>query len=191
MGRGKKKRPALAILGEEPTPELMARGEFRQGGVWATGANERSGLAYRRVPVIDTLFNANQLTASEYDALTYYRDQALRAEDDTAEDGTLAPARIMGGGGGAPGSRIPAKLVFTPAIAETGRIERELGALLDIARAIAVDDLSLTQWCISKHGGRERYDGKGKFVAVVPINEKRHVEMARLELKMAARRISR
>jgi hypothetical protein len=191
MGRAKKKKTPLAILGEEPTPEQLAGGDFRQGGVWATGQNERSGLAYRRRPVIDTLLDARQLTLAEYEALAYYRNQATQAEDDAAQEGTLAPSRIMGGGGCAPGSRLPALLVFTPASAETGRIERELGSLLDIARAVAVDDLSLTQWCIQKHGGRERYDGKGRFVAVVPINEKRHVDMARLELKMAARRITR
>ena len=74
---------------------------------------------------------------------------------------------------------------------ETGRIERDLGQLVDIARAVAVDDKSLSQWCIDKHGGRERYDGNGRFVAIVPICEKRHMEIARLELRMAARRIVR
>lgn len=195
MGRAKpgKKREqrALRMVGELPTPEQLASGEFMQGGIWATGNNDRAGLAYRRKAVIDTLFSANQLTASEYDALAYYRNQAHQAEDDTAQESTLAPARVMGGGGGVPGSRIPAKLIFTPAIAETARIERDLGSLLDIAHAIAVDDMSLSQWCIAKHGGRERYNERGEFVAIVPICEKRHMEVARLELKMAARRINR
>lgn len=181
MGRGRKKvKDKVRLHLIEPTPEQFGSGNF-----------ERAGMAYRRTPVIDTLFNGNQLTATEYDALAYYRSQALQAEDDTAEESTLAPSKVMGGGGGVPGSRIPAKLVFTPAIAETGRIERDLGSLRQIAHAIAVEDMSLNDWCVAKYGGRERYDGRGRFVAIVPQCERENVEIARLELKMAARRISR
>jgi hypothetical protein len=72
---------------------------------------------------------------------------------------------------------------------ETGRLERDLGSLWELARKVAVDDMTIARWCIDKFGGRERYDAKGRFVAVVPIAEKRHKALARLELKMAARRI--
>lgn len=190
--KAKKPKPALAALAE-PTPEQFAAGKFKQGGHWATAQNERAGLAHRRVPVIDTLWDAGKLTEAEYSALAYYRDQASRAEDDVCQSGPLDPEKIMGGGSGSnqAGGFLPATLAWSPAIVETGRLERDLGSLLDIARAIAVDDVSLSQWCIAKHGGRERYDGKGRFVAIVPINEKRHMEIARMELRMAARRISR
>ena len=151
---------------------------------------EGAGAAVRIVPVIDTMLKANQLTRREYDALAYYRQQAHRAEDDCAQSSTLAPERVMGGGGQPGGSRIPATLLFTPAIAETARIERDLGSLLDIARAIAVDDITLTRWCIDKFGGRERYDGAGRFVAMVPVREKQCVGLARIELRNAAGRIS-
>lgn len=152
-----------------------------------------AGMARKVVPVIDTLWDAGKLTEAEYSALAYYRDQASRAEDDVCQSGPLDPEKIMGGGSGGnrAGGFLPATLAWSPAIAETGRIERELGSLLDIARAIAVDDVSLSQWCIAKHGGRERYDGRGRFIALVPINEKRHMELARMELRMAARRITR
>lgn len=163
-------------------PEQMAMAKF-----------ERAGLAFRRTPVIDTLWDAGKLTEVEYTSLAYYRDQALRAEDDVAGQSVLAPEKIMGGGGGSSpvGGYIPASLIWTPAIAETARIERDLGSLRDITRAVAVEDVSLSQWCVARHGGRERYDGNGKFVAVVPVCEKRHVEMARLELRHAAGRITR
>ncbi len=151
---------------------------------------EPAGAAVRIVPVIDTMLATNQLTRAEYDKLSYYRQQAHKAEDDCAVAGTLAPEKIMGGGGQRNGSHIPASLICTPAIIETARIERDLGSLLPIARAIAVDDLSLTRWCISQHGGRERYGPKGKFVAVVPMREKDVVPLARLELRWAAGRIS-
>lgn len=175
----RKKAPVLSIVG--PTDEQMFRAPF-----------QRTGLSYRRVPVIDTLLAAGKLTHAQHIALSYYRDQASRAEDDIGEQGTLAPEKIMGGGGGScMGGFIPAALIATSAILETSRIERDLGSLLGIARAICVDDMTIQQWCISQHGGRERLDGKGKFVAMVPVAEKRSTEMALLELKFASGRIVR
>lgn len=159
----------------------------------------RLGIAHRMRPMLDSLAPKREngkggngtLTQAEYEALAYYRDQASRAEDDWAQESTLAPSRVMGGGGGSFGSKIPVALMATPAMLETARIERDLGSLLPIARAIAVDDWSLSRWCIEQHGGRERYDGKGAFVAMVPVAEKRVMEFARVELRMAARRIVR
>lgn len=174
----KKKPEPLRIIG--PTDEQIATGVFR-----------RAGPAYRRTPVIDTLLDTGMITHTEYAALSYYRSQAIQAEDDGARCSTLAPERVMGGGGGAYGSTTPVALLSTPALLETARIERDLGSLLDIARAVAVDDLSLTQWCIRKHGGRERYGKDGRFVAIVPVCEKSTMSMARLELRHAARRIIR
>ncbi len=152
---------------------------------------QTAGMAYRVVPVIDSLLKAHKIAQSEYDALAYYREQAHKAEDDCATCGTLAPQRMMGGERRAGDSRIPASLYAMPALLECARIERELGQLRDIARAIAVDDLTLSRWCIAKHGGRERYDGAGKFVAMVPIAERENMRTALLELRFAARRIRR
>lgn len=178
MRRPKRKRAAQPAL-VSPTPEREAHNN-----------TVREGRAVRVVPVIETLLATHKLTAAEFNALNYYRDQASRAEDDWAQESTLAPSRIMGGGGGSFGGKIPIALMATPAMLETARIERDLGSLLPIARAIAVDDWTLTRWCIEQHGGRERYDGKGAFVAMVPRGRD-SVEMARLELRMAARRIVR
>lgn len=178
--RRKKKPEPISIIG--PTDEQIAAGVFR-----------RANAAYRRVPVIDTLHDAGKLTYAEYAALSFYRDQAIQAEDDTARSSPLDPARIMGGGSG--GSTTPVTLLSTPALLETARIERDLGSLLDIARAVVVDDMSLTQWCIAKHGGRERYDSKGQFVAMVPrarcSGPDSVMGIALLELKWAAGRIVR
>ena len=182
MAKVRKKKHRTITIHAEPTPEQFAGGQF-----------ERAGLAYRRVPVIDTLYRAKQITEAQYAALCYYRDQATAAEDDACVSGPLDPVKIMGGGCGSQpiGGYIPASLIATPAILETARIERDLGSLRDIANAIAVQDLSLSQWCVRKHGGRERYNGAGAFIAVVPINEKEHVKFARLELQWAASRIVR
>lgn len=175
MGKPKKRRKPEAVEIVGPTDEQMARAEYR-----------RANLAYRRTPVIDTLLDAGKLTDAEFRALHYYRDQACRAEDDYARESTLSPSRVMGGGRG---TSTPGSLIWTPAIAETSRIERDLGVLLDIARAIAVDDVPLTEYCISKHGGRERYNGRGRFIAIVPNNQALVEKAALLDLKMAARRI--
>lgn len=186
MGRGKERRRkarkpnSVVARFMRPTEAREAHNDFRS-----------AGAAMRVVPVIEIMRAAGKLSQSEFDALDYYREQAHKAEDDLAQSSTLAPDRIMGGAGSAWGGKIPAALMATPAILETARLERDLGSLLDIARAVAVDDRSLTQWCIAKHGGRERYGPGGKFVAMVPIAEKRVMDIARLELRMAARRICR
>ncbi len=185
MARATRKRKAAKVRDTiarfmRPTDERIAHNDI-----------EHAGAAVRIVPVIDTLLKSGHLTRAQYDALDYYRTQAHRAEDDCARQGTLSPEKIMGGGGSSHGGFIPVTLLATPAIIETARIERDLGSLFAIARAVAVDDMSLSRWCIQQHGGRERYDGKGRFVAMVPRREKDTTKLARFELRAAATRISR
>lgn len=152
-----------------PTAEQMGRAEYHS-----------AGMAYKRVPVIDTMLARDQITPQEYLLLSYYRDQASLADrsplksciDFSVTGGDTAPSAAL-----------------TSALLETARIERDMQSLWPLARAVAVDDVSLTEWCIRQHGGRERYDGKGKFIAVVPVGEKNVVGMALMELRMAARRI--
>lgn len=153
-----------------PTVEQSQHGEYVS-----------AGMAHRRVPMIDTLLTRGHITDKEYVALAHYRDQAHLAERSPTK--SCLDQRVGGQGPDA----LPA--VVISAMIETGRIERDLGQLLDIARAVAVEDKSLSQWCIEKYGSRERYNGKGEFVAIVPICERRHMDTARLELRMAARRI--
>jgi hypothetical protein len=176
----KRKRKVETVDYVRPTPERAAKNRDRS-----------AGMATQLVPVIDELLEAHLITEREWMALAYYRDQASRAEDDCAQEGTLAPSRIMVGGGGGYGAKTPAILLGTPAILETARIERDMGPLRDIARAVAVDDWTLTRWCIEKHGGRERYNSKGQFIAMVPNNQSRAEQEARLELRFAAARIIR
>lgn len=163
-----------------PTAEQMGRAEYHS-----------AGMAYKRVPVIDTMLARDQITPQEYLLLSYYRDCAHAAQDSEANESSLAPRKIMGGGsGGHPsGGYLPKTDMGTWDHYETARIERDMQSLWPLARAVAVDDVSLTEWCIRQHGGRERYDGKGKFIAVVPVGEKNVVGMALMELRMAARRI--
>jgi hypothetical protein len=178
MAKRKKKPAPVTVI--EPTPEQFATGTF-----------ERAGLAYRRKPVIDSLRDAGKLNAREYAALAYYREQAHQAEDDYAQTSPLAPEKIMGGRGGVVISGgLPAKLLCTPAILETGRIELLLGRFFPIARAIAVDDMTLAQWCIRQHGGREKADHRGRVVAIVPACGKETLKLALFNLRAASARIA-
>lgn len=154
-----------------PTPERMKK----QGNHRVSGTK---GVKF--VPVIDTMLTRKQLTDKEHTALSYYRDQASLADRSPLKsciDFTVT------GGDGYPSAAL------TSAILETARMERDMLSCWRIARAVAVDDISLTEWCIRQHGGRERYDGKGKFVAMVPVREKDVVGEALRELKSAAGRI--
>lgn len=180
--RTKKKRAAPVDARICPTAEQLATGDFVS-----------AGMAHKRIPVIDSMFKRGQLDERRWMALGYYRDQASQAEDDAKRASSLDPAKVMGGGGsGHPvGGYIPVDYCDSPATLETARIERDLGVLAPIANAIAVNDISLSQWCIDQYGGRERYDGKGEFVAVVPNFERRAMAMALQDLKFAADRIVR
>jgi hypothetical protein len=176
--KAKRKKPAdIVARFVRPTEAREAQNDF-----------ESAGAAVRVVPVIETLHKAGHLTQAEYDALNHYRNQAHRAEDDCAQSGTLAPERMMGGDRSPCGSQIPVGvLLATPAIIECARLERELGSLLDIARAVAVDDVSLTRWAIQTSGGIE-VRRQGKVTEIKPRCPKA-MEYARIDLKFAAARI--
>lgn len=166
----RKRRPAIEVA--TPTEEQLNRGEYRR-------ANHGH---YRKVPVIDTMLKRDQITPQEHLLLSYYRSQALLA--DRSEVKSCLDFSVKGGDMGPPAA-------ITSAILETARIERDLGSLRQLARAVAVEDKTLTDWCISQNGGRERYNGDGKCIAIVPCNEVRAMKQARLDLRMAARRIVR
>lgn len=160
----------------EPTPEQRKRNAFRS-----------VGMAHEKIPVIEQLLNAGKITSKHYDALLHYRNQAHQAQDDTAEHSPSSPDKMMTtGSGGAVTGTIPKNLLDTPAKIETARIERELGNLLYVTRAIAVDDVTLSQWAIQTSGGREKLQGGG--VVIVPKSRKA-VQFALLDIKFASGRI--
>jgi hypothetical protein len=185
----KKARKANAVVNQylRPTEAREAHNDFQS-----------AGMAMRVIPVIESMLLAGKLTRPQFNALDYYRDQAHRAEDDCAESSVLDAERIMGGGGGSCGGKIPARLLTTPALVETARLERDLGQLRDIARAVAVDDVTLDRWCIEKRGGMEVYrtvtakDGKPtqEFVGIIP-RDPQALAVALLELRYAAGMIAR
>jgi hypothetical protein len=144
------------------------------------------GMAHRRVPAIETLRARGLLSDGEYRRLAFYRDQVSLAERSLTKSCLNI---VIGMAPGRTGSERGPSAATVSARLTVGRIERELGSLLGIARAVAVEDMSLSQWCVAKHGGREKFDADGAFVAVVPLAEKRVMAGAKLDLKMAAARI--
>ena len=154
-----------------PTPERMKK----QSNHRISGTK---GVKF--VPVINTMLSRDQITLHEYTMLSYYRDQACLADKSPVK--SCIDFSVKGGDMGPPAA-------ITSALLETARIERDLGSLRRIARAVAVDDVSISQWCIDQFGGRERYNGKGKLVAIVPIGEAKRVRIAIQELRRAARKI--
>ena len=147
----------------EPTPERQDKNDTR-------GA----GQATQIKPVIETLFASDRLTTAEFIALNYYSEQANAAERSPIKsnlDKTPASGRDR-----------PMSLVC-PYKEATERMERQMGFASRTARAVCVENYTLTQWAIDCFGGREH---KGR---IVPRRDS-HVADMLVELKVAARRIA-
>lgn len=179
MARAKRKPPQPEITGIDATPERMAKGDAVIVEALRTG-QERMTKARRLKPPIDVLRDTFKLCVRRHAMLAWYAEQVAIGERSPLKD-SLNQERY--GGDAEPSAAIVSALL------NVGRIERDLGSLLPIARAIAIDEIDLNEWCIREHGGRERYDGKGRFICMVPNAESRVVPIALLELSMAADRI--
>lgn len=166
--KGRAKPPAVVeeINRKPPTPEQLEKNGFQS-----------AGMAYRKTAVIDTMLKRKQITSVEYVALSYYRQQATAADRSAIKSNIDFTVRT--------GQQMPIGYA-TPQKIETDRIEADLGKLAAIVRAIAVDDVSISEWCIAKYGGRERLKGRRIVIAAT----EGQVERALIELKRAARGIN-
>lgn len=145
-----KRKPARFDGAAPPLEQSHAFAE-----TWQISDGKRA-RAYRRIPVIDTLIAQGKLSARQHAALARYRDIA-QAEDRSYRRDSL-DAAMHGGGGGNPGlppGMASLKLWQTWG-SELAWLERELGAMLAIARAVAVDDMTLAQWAMRQSGAIER-----------------------------------
>ena len=152
-----KRKPVERFEEFAPTPEQRAKGEFIQGGNLATSATERAGLAYRRKPVIDVLRDEHKLTQRQYDGLARYRTVALVAE--RSELKSCIDFSVRGNGEDRRHFGLRMNI-------ELGKLETELHGLAPIARAVAVGDVTLSQWAVDQSGGKERL--RGAVVAIEP-----------------------
>jgi len=155
------KRP-VKIRAVEPTPERQDKNDTRP-----------AGRATQIKPVIETLFASERITTAEYVALNYYSEQANAAERSPIKsnlDKTPASGRDR-----------PMSLVC-PYKEATERMERQMLFASRTARAICVENYSLSAWAVNVFGGREH---KGR---IVPRKDW-HVQELLTELKAAAKRI--
>ena len=162
MAKAKRKKPAPIVIAE-PTPEQQAQGAFH-----------RVGMAYRRIPVIDTMAQCKKLTPRQFNGLARYRDVAIAEERSLIEDSV---GKMMRGALGGGDVGLAPNMIRTAA--EMQRLETALGNLRDIARAVAVEDVSVTQWAAQKGG--TTVDGKPK---------RKWLESGMLEIKIAGDRLA-
>ena len=168
MAKRKPKRPDPIQI-ETATPEQQGKGEFR-----------RIGMHYRRVPVIETLYAEHKLTSRQFNGLARYNDVAVAEESSPIEDSVGKLLRNCVGGGG-DGSDFALRITI-----ELGRLERALGSLRDVARAIAVEDMTLSDWAMKRHGSHERI--RGNVVKFEP--SKAAFKEAWMDIRMAGERLA-
>lgn len=163
----KRSKPAKAkvhVIG--PTPELERRGV------------ERIGMATKRVDVIETMRRREQLSEEHYRRLSKFSDTYAMAE--------RSPVKSClndnpGGTGNGPSAAVISALI------QVGWWQRDMPAdCWEIAVAVCGRNLSLTEFCVEKFGGRERYNSEGDFIAIVPVNEKARIAEALTNLRFAA-----
>ncbi len=145
-----KAKPVETFGEHAPTPEQRAKGLFVQGGNLATATNERAGLAYRRKPVIDVLRDEHKLTQRQHDGLARYRVVALAAE--RSELKSCIDFSVRGNGEDRRHFGLRMNI-------ELGKLETDLRGLLHIARAVAVEDETLSGWAVRQCGGKESVRG--------------------------------
>jgi hypothetical protein len=160
MAKAKRKKRPDPIQVVEPTPEQFNRGTFI-----------RANMAYKRVPVIQTMWTAGKLSQRQFDGLNRYRDVAIAEERSPMRD-SLDRA-LHGRGGNVDGTG------YLRIAHELSRLEQALGSLYDIARAVAVDDLTVSQW--ASHKGGTTADGAPKRI---------WLDTSMMDIRMAGERLA-
>lgn len=167
-----------------PAPEVASA--FALSDIIDKGPNGVSitiGKAYRRVPMIDTLHAQGLFSEDEYKALKHYRHHADIADRSPLKDSIANLMRISSGSGNGP------TVTLLNAVRVQDDIERAVGSLVDILRAVVVDDMSLSQWCISRgHSSEKCRERKKGRVCAIEATESA-LRIAQLEIKIAAGRV--
>ena len=175
--KNKRKQKRTEPLFVRPTRERETHGGFQS-----------AGAAVRAIPVIVTLHERDVLTDDEFAALAHYRDQASLADKSPVRSNCDFSVR---GGGNGPG------VAITSASLETARIERDMGPLWRLCRAVCVDDIPLDEWCIAqglkaKQAQIDAMKGAARAMASwrqsvgLPVADPEAVGIATMELKYAA-----
>lgn len=168
---------------QEPTPEQI--GAFALEEVverLRSGRTVTIGKAFRRRRMIDILHDAKVLSGDEHKALHTYRHNADLADRSPLRD-SIASLMMIRGSGEEP------SIVLLNAASIAAACEQAAGSLCGILRAVVVDDVSLPQWVASQGFARQRTRTRGNRTDTWLEAHPRKVEMARLEIQIAAQRV--
>lgn len=170
--------------GLTPTPEQAPA--FAETWQIADGKRAR---AYRRIAVIDDMHAKGKISLRQFAALARYRDLATAVDASPRRDSL--DAALHGGGGGSLG--LPPGMAMMRLggdwESELHWLERELGQLLHIARAIAVDDMTVAQWAMrSGTIERRRATAKGTVTWIEPRRQAMKIALA--DIRMAGERLA-
>lgn len=176
-----RKRTGAAEPEFAPTLEQMAA--FELGDIVDKGPNGRSieiGRAYRRRRMVEQLSCQGMFTDEEAKALKHYRHHADLIERSPMRDSLC----LQRGGGNGP------TLTYLNAAFLVRQIEHAAGTLVDILRAVIVEDVSLSQWAIRRAGALEmRRERKGRIVTSIEPRQKA-LAIAKMEIKFVAQRVA-
>ena len=178
----KRKRITTAVQIEQPTPEQFAAGEFELTWQIADGRRSRT---YRRVPVIVTLASTGKITKRQFDGLARYRDVAIADDRSPLPDSV---GRMGDPTGHTSGLGLPPALLRNAI--ELGWLENELGALRGIARAVAVDDITVAQWAITQYGSVMRDKSIGRRIITWFEPRRLAAKIAMRDIRMAGERLA-
>lgn len=160
-----------------PTQEAMRHGDF-----------ERAAIAYRRRPVIDVLFERGVLNARQYAAMWRYRDLFDMLDQSETRDSCDKLTDPMRGGGGSAEAKMDKMIDGGWGLQW---LDRELGSLVHIARAVIGRDMSLSQWAIEQGGAKERrVYVSGKLVATYVEAKTLALKNATVDIRFAGDRIA-
>lgn len=180
MKRGRRQRDA-GIIG--PPAEQLAGAAFTIEDVTDKsrgGGTITIGKAYRRQRMIDVLAASGAISEIEHRALRHYRHHADLADRSLVRDSLC----LQRGGAGA-----GMTLTTLNAVRVRDDLERAAGTLADILRAVAVYDMSLSQWAMNASGSIERQaERRGKPITLLEPKRKA-LEIAKLEIRIAAQRV--
>lgn len=170
---------AVNLLG--PTPEQMARDTFEEHRI-AEGGNITRRTYHKKVRQLEALQKAEILEPGEIGALYVYRLYADLIDGSETRD-SLAQMQPRGPGRDV----IPAAIV--DARRRVNHFTDAAGSLAAILKAVIVRDVSLSQWAIEQAGAVEERRLIGLRTVVVVKPRRQALAQARIDIKMAARRI--
>ena len=180
MGAKTKRRKAPVEQMDGPTPEQLANGNYGR-----ELQPDHKVAPIKRIPAIVTLASTGKITQRQYLALNRYREIAINCDYSPIEDSVGKLSKVRGGNGGM--GHAP---FATRAEIELQWLEQELGALRDIARAIAVDDMTPSQWAMKQSGSIERTRGIIPKIVTWFEPRRKALGVAMVEIRIAGDRLA-